>query len=112
MAEPIDGSRPLLARLPWYDLAEACAGPDALWDAVAIRLRIAGIGNVPATLSRGEDYEVPWRSGRLLLSQCCGYDLHSALSDHLQVVATPSYCAPGCEGWHYRSVVIVRADSP
>src|SRR5690242_6710567 len=112
MAKPIDCSGPLVASLPWYDLAEIRVATDVFWGAVAGRLRASGVGDVPDALFRGEDYEAPWRSGRLLLSQCCGFDLLSPLSQHLQIVATPCYRAPGCDGWRYRSAVVVREDSP
>jgi hypothetical protein len=38
-----------------------------------------------------------WVEPHLLLSQTCGYPLRYVLKDHVRLVATPCYAAPGCE---------------
>lgn len=104
-------ARVRLASLPWYDLAEVRGAHDALWSAVAGRLRAAGVDTVPERLERGVDYRVQWRSGRLLLGQACGYDVAAAQARALRVVATPRFDVEGCVGARYRSFVVVRRRS-
>jgi ABC-type phosphate/phosphonate transport system substrate-binding protein len=99
-----------LAALPMYDLPELVAANDALWAAVAERLRAAGVDDVPGRLTRNGPLEAIWTDPRLLLGQTCGYPLVASLGDRVRVVATPRYGAPGCDGAAYRSAVIVRAD--
>jgi ABC-type phosphate/phosphonate transport system substrate-binding protein len=47
---------------------------------------------------------------RLLIGQCCGYDLIYGFASSVELVATPRYAAPGCDGANYRSFVLVRHD--
>ena len=103
---------PVFASLPWYDLAEVRAATDALWRALAAAFRRAGIRGVPARLNRHVAYQRQWTSPRFLFGQACGYDVRISYAEQLQVVATPRYDVPGCEGAHYRSFVVVREDSP
>ncbi|MCR9164001.1 MAG: hypothetical protein ACE37F_02130 [Nannocystaceae bacterium] len=46
--------------LSWYDLAEVHAAHDALWRAIARRLRDAGVRDVPGRLERHLDYVAQW----------------------------------------------------
>lgn len=98
-----------IASLPWYDLAEVRAANDELWQRVAEHLppnlREA---RAPAELERRLPARLQWASGRLLLSQACGYDVVFAERHRLRVVATPCYRAAGCGGPQYRSAVVVR----
>jgi len=99
-----------VANLPWYDFEELTESTDALWRGIATHMRRAGIADVPDSLDRESGHVDQWRLPELLLSQACGYDvLYDAAAD-LAVVATPRYSAPGCEGSHYRSAIVVRAD--
>jgi len=95
-----------------YDLPELEAANDALWSAIAARLRALGIDDVPDRLTRQGPLEAIWTDPRLLLGQTCGYPLVTSLEGRVQIVATPRYSAPGCEGASYRSAVIVRALDP
>lgn len=99
------------ACLPWYDLAELRGATDALWAEVAARLRARGLAP-PVRLDRQVHYEDQWDSGELLLGQACGYDVLLAFAHRLQVVATPRYALPGCDGPSYRSFVVVRDELP
>lgn len=101
------------ASLPWYDLAEVRGLLDALWTLVRANLdpRLVELVAVPERLDRETPVEAQWRSGALLLGQACGYDVAVTERDHLQLVATPCFQAPGCAGAFYRSAVMVRADS-
>lgn len=96
------------AALAMYDPPELRAANDALWAAIAGRLRDRGVADAPHRLSRDEPYDATWRDPDLLLAQTCGYPLATALLGQVQVVATPRYAAPGCEGADYRSAVVVR----
>jgi ABC-type phosphate/phosphonate transport system substrate-binding protein len=102
---------PLVASLPMYDLPELRQANDALWLALASRLRSRG---VPAPLKLTRDaapLEPIWTHPRLLLSQTCGYPLMTTLREKVVLVATPVYRAPGCDGPFHRSAVIVRSAS-
>jgi ABC-type phosphate/phosphonate transport system substrate-binding protein len=100
-----------LASLPWYDLREIREATDTLWRAVARQFRLAGLMNVPDRLNRDVAYERQWTSPNFLFGQACGYDVRMAYADHLQVIATPCYGVPGCEGSQYSSFVVVREDA-
>jgi ABC-type phosphate/phosphonate transport system substrate-binding protein len=52
-----------------------------------------------------------WRRPNLLISQTCGYPLMHGLQEQVQLIATPRFNAPGCEGAHYSSVLVTRADT-
>jgi len=49
-----------------------------------------------------------WRHPHLLLSQTCGFPLMTQLPQ-VQTVGCFHYTAPGCDGIHYRSVLVARA---
>ncbi|MDR6375969.1 PhnD/SsuA/transferrin family substrate-binding protein [Paraburkholderia strydomiana] len=53
-----------------------------------------------------------WRRPNLLMSQTCGYPLMHGLHEQVQLIATPRFDAPGCEGAHYASVLVTRSDAP
>jgi len=101
-----------VAALPMYDLPELRAANDALWCPLADRLAASGIGDVPAALTRDRPLNQLWRDRRLLLAQSCGYPLVTSLRGLVQVVATPRYRAPGCDGAFYRSAIVVAAGNP
>lgn len=100
-----------IAGLPMYDYPEVRPLTDALWHAIAERLKAAGI-EAPRELIRPDDLLGFWRSPDLLLGQTCGYPLTRHLGDAVQVVATPHYTAPGCVGAWHNSVIVVAADAP
>ncbi len=99
-----------IATLQMYDLPEVRAATDDWWAGLARALRRAGLSEVPARLTRDGPPEGPWREPGFLLGQTCGYPLMHGLAGVVQVVATPAYDAPGCQGPQYRSVFLVRDD--
>jgi len=99
-----------IACLPWYDLSETRAAQDSLWSVVARRLVAKGVHGVPDYLSRGLPVPGLLADPRLLVGQCCGYDLVYGFADSVQLVATPRYRAPDCDGADYRSLILVRDD--
>jgi ABC-type phosphate/phosphonate transport system substrate-binding protein len=101
-----------LACLPWYELPETKAAQDVLWSVLARYLRRQGVRGVPDRLSRGLPVHGILSNPRLLLGQCCGYDVVYGYASSLVLLATPHYAAPGCDGADYRSFVLVRDDCP
>jgi ABC-type phosphate/phosphonate transport system substrate-binding protein len=101
-----------VASLPWYDLAEVRPATDRLWERVRGHLQAIGFHDAPDHLDRSGRYEEAWRSPSFLFGQACGYDLALAYREHLAWVATPEYAVPGCGGGRYRSLVLVRAETP
>ena len=81
------------------------------WTGVAGHLRDHGVTDVPDALFWSEDRYRAWRSPDLVFSQTCGHPLVHSVGSFVQVVATPHYEAPGCEGPRYRSFVLVREDT-
>lgn len=102
---------PLVAGLPMYDWPEVDWATDALWSALAERLRAAGF-EAPANLDRSLAPDDLWRHPRLLFGQTCGYPYATILRDAVAYVATPAYGADGCVGAAYSSMIVVRADEP
>ena len=100
-----------IAQLPMYDPPEVRAATDALWHAIALRLREVGIADVPHGLSRHFDRHEAWRHEGLLLGQACGYPAITAFKEDVRIVATPIYDAPGCVGTTHRSLIIVPGPS-
>jgi len=111
LSPKIVSALPRAAALQMYDLPEIRDANDALWTAIAARLRADGVEDVPEALSRGRSPEDVWTDRRLLLAQTCGYPFANALRTKVKLVATPRYRAPGCDGPFYRSAVVVRANS-
>lgn len=100
----------LLASLPMYDLPELRPTTEAWWAALAGMLRDAGLADVPTRLRRMRPFGTEWRHPELLFSQCCGFDFVRDGGEFLQVIATPVYAVPGCDGPYYRSFIVVRED--
>ena len=99
-----------LAALPMYDLPEVAAATDALWAALARRLREAGVAGVPDRLQHGADGRAAWGSPDLLFAQTCGFPLMHEFDGRLALIATPVYAVHGCKGATYRSRIVVRQD--
>jgi ABC-type phosphate/phosphonate transport system substrate-binding protein len=99
-----------IASLGMYDSPELHDANDALWSAIAVHLRAAGIRDVPDRLDRTRPPDEIWGDPDLLLAQACGYPLATQWRDRLRYVATPRYAAAGCEGATHRSRLVVRQD--
>ena len=80
------------------------------WTGVARHIRDQGVTDVPDALTWSDDRYREWRVPNLLFSQTCGHPLVHSVGTSVQVVATPHYGAPGCDGPRYRSFVLVRED--
>jgi ABC-type phosphate/phosphonate transport system substrate-binding protein len=100
------------ASLGMYDHPAVSDANDALWSAIAERLRHVGVERVPAALDRGRPLEQIWSDPDLLLAQTCGYPLMTRWHGRLRYVATPCYRAEGCDGEAHSSRIVVRRDDP
>jgi ABC-type phosphate/phosphonate transport system substrate-binding protein len=101
-----------LASLPMYDLPALRPATDAWWAGLSAHFRRAGVRGVPDRLSRPGEGPGFWLSPDLLFSQSCGYPLVTRLAGCVTLLGTPCYEIDGSEGSDYRSLVIVRANSP
>jgi hypothetical protein len=99
-----------ISSMPWYALPETEAAQSLLWANIARRLRDGGVRDVPDRLARRQPFVRTFVDPRLLLGQCCGYDLIYGFASSVLLVATPRFRAPGCDGPQYSSFVIVRDD--
>ncbi|WP_158814347.1 phosphate/phosphite/phosphonate ABC transporter substrate-binding protein [Methylocapsa sp. S129] len=97
----------LVASLGMYDFPWTAAANDALWAAVAERLRAAGV-DAPHGLSRGGDLREIWRNPKLIFGQTCGYPYIKQLRGAVALIATPIYAFAGCQGSSHRSVIVAN----
>lgn len=102
----------MIASLGMYDPRWLRPANDALWTALAHRLRTAGIAHVPDALTRDRPLDAIWTAPDLLLAQTCGYPLTTRLGAAVATVATLTHDAPGCQGAWHRSAIIVRHSDP
>ena len=100
-----------LASLPMYCEPEVRPATERWWAGLARRLRDCGLQGVPDALTWPDDCQGHWRSPGLLFSQTCGHPFVNVLGPAVQLVATPCYDAPGCDGPRYAAHVIVRKDA-
>ena len=101
----------LIAGLPMYDFPEIREATEAFWSLLAEALRRRGIRNVSSRLERPDNLPAFWSNPDLLFGQTCGYPLAIGLCGKAQLVATPCYDAPGCQGYRHGSFLVVPADS-
>ena len=97
-----------IAALPMYNVTPALAGA---WRAFLDDV-LRGVTPACRIVEPDEKLHTFWRRPNVLLSQTCGYPLMHGLNDHVQLVATPRFDAPGCEGADYSSVLVTRTDTP
>lgn len=80
------------------------------WEALAERIRAMGL-DAPARLDDDMRYDEAWLRPDLLFGQTCGYPYVQRLRGHVQLLATPVYGLPGCDGPLKCSFIIVNAQS-
>ncbi len=88
---------------PMYDLHR----PDSEALLHTLQALLVARGVAAAPIWPQADLLAHWQSDDLLLSQACGYPLITQLPE-VQTVGCFHYSAPGCEGIHYRSLLVVR----
>ncbi|RFB88667.1 phosphate ABC transporter substrate-binding protein [Rhizobium leguminosarum bv. trifolii] len=81
------------------------------WKALGVRIRAFGL-DAPAALDDEIRYDEAWLRPDLLFGQTCGYPYVQHLRGKVQLVASPVYGLPGCDGPLKCSFVIVNAKSP
>ena len=99
-----------IAALPMYDFPELSRSHQQFWSALVARLEGAGIASLPRRLTRDMSCRETWAHPGLIFGQACEYPLAKSFREHLQILATPRYGAPGCSGSSYRSAIVVRVD--
>ncbi len=80
------------------------------WEALGKRLRGYGL-DAPAALDGDVRYDEAWLRPDLLFGQTCGYPYVQHLRGKVQLVASPVYGLPGCDGALKCSFVILNAKS-
>jgi ABC-type phosphate/phosphonate transport system substrate-binding protein len=96
-----------IAALPMYNVSPALAADwHALLADVLRRVEPA------AAIVEPDDLHAFWRRPDLLLAQTCGYPYVLGLNEYVQLIATPEFDAPGCDGANYSSVIVTRSDAP
>lgn len=80
------------------------------WEALGERLRGYGL-DAPSALDETVAYNEAWFRPDLLFGQTCGYPYVQHLRGNVQLVATPVYGLPGCDGPLKCSFIIVNAGS-
>lgn len=80
------------------------------WGALGARIRANGL-DAPATLNDDVRYDEAWLRPDLLFGQTCGYPYVQHLRGKVQLVASPVYGLPGCDGPLKCSFIIVNAGS-
>ena len=101
-----------IAALPMYDFPELREAHDRLWTAIAQRLQALHVTPVPRRLTRGLSHREVWAHPGLLFGQACEFPMSKLFHEHLRIIATPRYGAPGCADTCYRSAIVVRAGEP
>ncbi|MFM0740562.1 PhnD/SsuA/transferrin family substrate-binding protein [Paraburkholderia xenovorans] len=96
------------ASLPMYNVSPALALEWRDWLGDVLNL----VDPACRIAEPNEDLHELWRRPDLLLSQTCGYPLTHGVQEHVQLVATPRFTAPGCDGANYSSVLVTRKDAP
>ncbi len=94
-----------------YDWPEVRDEVDAVWAAVAGRLREAGV-EAPASLWRPDHVVDLWDHPDLLVGQTCGADVVGSLAGRVEVLGALDYGVEGCRPGDYRSVLVCRAGDP
>jgi ABC-type phosphate/phosphonate transport system substrate-binding protein len=96
-----------LAALPMYDWPETRGTVEAFY--LALR---ESVPELPPQLSRPETevaLDALWRDPALLLAQSCWGPMRHGLSEHVEVLAQPTYDdVPGGRGIFYRSAIVMR----
>jgi ABC-type phosphate/phosphonate transport system substrate-binding protein len=80
------------------------------WEALGKRIRALGLV-APAALDEDIPYNAAWLHPDLLFGQTCGYPYVRHLRGKVQLVATPAYGLPGCDGPLKCSFIIVSTQS-
>lgn len=97
-----------IAALPMYNITPSLETEWRGWLSDVLRM----VKPACRIVEPDEELHGFWRRPNLLMSQTCGYPLMHGLHEQVQLIATPRFDAPGCEGAHYSSVLVTRSDAP
>lgn len=97
----------LVASLPMYRFAHTAEAWDALWDAIAGALRVAGY-DAPAKLTDPADLDAHWRAPNLLLSQTCALPYRQGLNTAAHILGSWDFGLKSCPAGMYNSALIRR----
>jgi ABC-type phosphate/phosphonate transport system substrate-binding protein len=100
------------ASLPMYFLPEMADANAAFWAELHARLVRKGIDTTDLVFDHGRRPVPDGIGPEILFSQICGYPLFKAFRAQGQMLASPCYNFPGCEGPNHRAFFMVRADDP
>ena len=97
------------AYLGMYDFPALHPAQEAWWVGLKGHFQAQGFSNIPVDLNRSDadPYDI-WQAPNLFFAQTCGFPLIHKLEGQVQLLGTPCYEAPGCEGAYYRSLFIAR----
>lgn len=99
-----------IAALPMYDWPELQMPMDRLWLEIAQELRKDGM-RAPSRLARELPYDACWTRPDLVLGQTCGLPMATTLVHTASVVGTFDLGLEACPPGHYRSALLVPANS-
>ena len=100
----------MIASLPMYDFPEVRYSMDALWRRMVRHFKSEGVKNVPQQLVHDRHLHELW-SDENFVFQSVLWDIIYRYRDHIQVLGTPWFDAPGCCNGHYASIVVVAESS-
>lgn len=83
---------------------------DRLLHALIEQLRARGWQDEMQIVPQFDNYAEFWSRPDLLFGQTCGHPLVTSLKDHVQVLGTPTFNFPHCDGLRYCSLLLVRED--
>jgi ABC-type phosphate/phosphonate transport system substrate-binding protein len=110
-----DGAHNAVVSLPMYEVSDSMKKADNIfWSRLREKLASRGV-DAPVALERTSgDLADQWQDEHLLLSQTCGYPYtHTLMQRGVKIVGTLVYTTnDGLAPGEYRSVIIVKADTP
>lgn len=91
-----------------YSIGGVRRGYQRMWGAIARECP-----DLPRTLTWPDDVHATWTDDDVVVKQCCGWPLVTALGSTVRVVGAFEHDVPGSSGYRYRSVIVsTRAASP
>ncbi len=94
-----------ISSLAMYDWPQLRPAQDAFYAAWQAAMSARGLSPPPALSWQASLPEV-WASSELFLAQTCGHPFAAGHCGDAQLIATPCYEVPGCEGARYRSILV------
>jgi ABC-type phosphate/phosphonate transport system substrate-binding protein len=99
------------ASLPMYNLPEMQADNAAFWRAIRIEAEQLGVCDLPDTLDFGRKPVPDQIEPDTILTQVCGWPLHTIYAGQAVMLGVPVYAADYCAGPTHAGVFVVRRDA-